>query len=365
MNEQQNHTNTLANLTQQIRDDTYDPNQGRGAAGNTEYKKIIKRFKTFVDGHSDDDRTNKLLLTPGKYFSENAVRYFYIEKENNRRCNQETAKRTRNALDRVAREEGCESIDTFTDLTQTIQVVLENLRTRSNERIQLQKDPHLKNPTNIITPKQLSAVMNNILKKNNWRESAVIWAILSNTLMRFCNSEDTTLANLYVFKDLPPQGVAFPHDGQDFEPDDDRHWIFGILISPDKLRKKNNSSSDTEMVGAYRHKQFERCLGGVLAFAVYDMLHGSDRELTFKKVPTHQNEQRLCEFKLFEIGFNGAYKQMKNETIEAFGGVWKKTTHLRYVVIGMTGGPPATTTGTSTSSSTTTTTKKKISSTTS
>lgn len=332
MNEpQQDNATILAAAAQGIREDTYDPNQGRAAGGNTEYKKIIKRFKTFVDGHSDDDRTNKLQLTPGKYFSENAVSYFYIEKENKRNCNQDTAKRTRNALDLVAKEEGCESINTFPELIKIIQAVLERLRVRSNERLKLQKDPHIKNPTNIITPKQLSAVMNNILQKNDWREKAVIWAILSNTLMRFCNSEDTTLANLYIFKDLPPQGVAFPHDGQHFEADDDKHWILGILISPDKLRKKNHSSTDTELVGAYRHKQFERCLGGVLAFAVYDMLHGSDKELTFKKLPTRTNERRLCQFKLFEIGFNGAYKAMKNETIETFGGVWKKTTHLRYV----------------------------------
>jgi len=47
------------------------------------------------------------------------------------------------------------------------------------------------------------------------------------------------------------QGITFPPDGQDFEPIDDRDWIgMGILISPDKLRRKNNSSTDTELVGA-------------------------------------------------------------------------------------------------------------------
>ena len=50
MNERQrDNANILAAAAQGIREDTYDPNQGRAAGGDsTEYKKIIKRFKTFV-----------------------------------------------------------------------------------------------------------------------------------------------------------------------------------------------------------------------------------------------------------------------------------------------------------------------------
>jgi hypothetical protein len=70
------------------------------------------------------------------------------------------------------------------------------------------------------------------------------------------------LPNIYVFKDLPPQGVTTPHDTMEWmDPQtEDAGWMLAFIIPPLDQKKKNRKVAKlkSELVGAHRHKCYYR-----------------------------------------------------------------------------------------------------------
>jgi hypothetical protein len=207
--------------------------------GNREYRKIIKKYKAWVDSYPHREELN---LQEGRYISCTAIITYYLNVESERKCNRETAERTRNALDKLAEYEDAglsplRSNINAVEVYKVIEEVLNKLDNRSNEaKKQNNKDPHLSVPTNVISQLSLSKILDDKLNSStgDWVDISVVWSVLSTTLMRWHNGDTTTLANLYVYKNLPPHGTTMPHDmfPWDDSNQNDSGWIMGILIPP-------------------------------------------------------------------------------------------------------------------------------------
>ena len=153
------------------------------------------------------------------------------------------------------------------------------------------------------------------------------------TLLRFDSSQRLTLDKLFLLKDLPPMGTETPHDGNRWEdvvePVDGR--VLGFLIPPKDQIKKNTAHMErkTEAVGAYRHKRFERCMIGIVAFSLLDRLDKND--ISFLRVDLVPNNMiHWTKMKLFDLDYTNAHKNYKKMLEDAGVGKWAKVTHMRY-----------------------------------
>ena len=311
--------------------------QTNGEPTNALYKRCQKKFRGFVD--SFDDR---LGLTPGKYISEKSVRTFYLFDQKERKCNRDTAMKTVYALNQMSSQEGSDLGDdlmtsSVKETITTILKVIENASVdRSNNCI---KDVHESNPTNIIKQEDISKVMWTRLKRAaNWVDLIVVWGITSVTLLRFDSSQRLTLDKLFLLKDLPPMGTETPHDGNQWEdvvePVDGR--VLGFLIPPKDQIKKNTAHMErkTEAVGAYRHKRFERCMIGIVAFSLLDRLDKND--ISFLRVDlVPDNMTHWTKVKLFDLDYSKAHKNYQKMLEDAGVGKWAKVTHMRYEKMNM------------------------------
>jgi len=192
-------------------------------------------------------------------------------------------------------------------------------------------------PTNVISQLSLSKILDDKLNSSagDWVDISVVWTILSTTLMRWHNGETTTLANLYVYKNLPPHGTTMPHDTFPWDEDSNKNdfgWIMGILIPPWQQIKKNQriSKMKTELVGAYRHKRSEeRCVCGLIAFLLYEHLNAS-YNISFLKNPP-PGHTYWADIKLFKLKYSATNHAMGRDMKESDVPEWSKKTHLRYV----------------------------------
>lgn len=304
--------------------------------GNREYKKIIKKYKSWVDSYPSRD---ELDLVEGNYISCTALITYYLNVESKRNCNRETAERTRNALDKLAEYEGAglsplRTNENATKVYEVMEEVLEGLEKKSAAtKKEMNKDPHLCIPTKVISQFSLSKILDDQLNSGagDWVDVSVVWSVLSTTLMRWHNGDTTTLANLYVYKNLPPHGTTMPHDtfSWDDQNQNDSGWIMSILIPPWQQIKKNQkiSKMKTELVGAYRHKRSERCVCGLIAFLLYEHLNSTYNISFLQNPPT--GHVFWADVKLFKLKYSATNQAMGRNMKESDVPEWAKKTHLR------------------------------------
>jgi hypothetical protein len=145
---------------------------------------------------------------------------------------------------------------------------------------------------------------------------------------------------LFLINDLPSWGIKTPFDGEDRShpgqskagKGNDR--MFGILCPPSDQRKKNKSSGSlkTKGVGVYRHKRFERCTSGMLAFGLPQKFELNRGRKSFKKREILEGNQIFWrDYKLFDLShvtvFDQYHKMLEDAGVEK----WLKTTHVRKV----------------------------------
>ena len=117
------------------------------------------------------------------------------------------------------------------------------------ENREQEKDPHEKNPFNIISQENISKVMFNKLRTGQaWEDVVVCWSITTTTLLRFDQAQVVTLDKLFLSQDLPPWGIETPFDGEEWNKiannrqstGDER--LLAILCPPLDQRKKNKEN---------------------------------------------------------------------------------------------------------------------------
>ena len=344
-----NHYNSKNTMTSEQQNDLNDITRRRLAAGcsteldgtvggNRSYNTQIATYKKYIDNRLLHGGARPFHLQPTKYINKTALETYFLDRVSARNCNANTAKQTVNALDKLVQFEGILALYPLSEtMASTIQAVFGTLNKRKAEKIMaISADPHKHIPVKILAPWDLSAIMEDILASSSqgdttWKDRGIVWSLLSNTMMRWNNGAKTTLACLYVYKKLPPAGVLTPHDTFAWEDPtkDDRHWMMSIIIPPRDQIKKNDSISDrkSELVAAYRHKRYERCIAGLIAFKLYEDLNGVIN-ISFMTQPP-AGHIFWANMRLFQETYMTTYRGMQRDQRNAAVEEGRKKTHLR------------------------------------
>lgn len=313
---------------------------------NNCYAGIEKKFKNYVDQHRNNPEF-PFQLPPDKYVNKFSVESFYLQVEKTRIVKFETMKNTCKAIDHLSDREGSPlapqtNIREHPHTKQVVNQVMDYVRVQYKQKLdshEQEKDPHEKNPFNIISQENISKVMFNKLRTGQaWEDVVVCWSITTTTLLRFDQAQVVTLDKLFLSQDLPPWGIETPFDGEEWNEiannrestGDER--LLAILCPPLDQRKKNkeNDSLKTEGVGAFRHKRFERCPHGILAFSLIQKFHNLRQRISFKKREhTPANKIHWRDVKLFDLSYNTAWDQYNKMMEDAGVAKWLKTTHMR------------------------------------
>ena len=203
---------------------------------------------------------------------------------------------------------------------------------------QAEADPHLTNPLNVINQESISKVMmTRLMNGEQWADLVTIWAITTVMLLRFQSTVMLTLNKLFICEDRPPCGVKTPHDTQAWE--DVHSKVDGRILSflvPGADQQKRNQAHQlrqTEAVGCYRHKRFERDPSGIIGFVLLKLFNdsnGTPQTISFlAKAFVPPPRQYWGSVNLFSMSYRVANTQYKRMMDEAGVGHWGKVTHMR------------------------------------
>ena len=310
---------------------------------NRTYEAEENKFKAWVDRN----RANYAFgLTAGHYVSKNSVETYYLQEQSKRLVQPKTLARTCKAIDHLSDREAS-PLSPNTDIREGItgrvvkQVIVAAKKKYDDKVEEEEKDPHENNPFNVISQENISKVMMTKLRQGkDWEDAIICWAVTTTTLLRFDSAAAVTLDKLFLIEDLPPWGIETPFDGEEWKFASEKKEEFGdgrmlgILCPPLDQRKKNKTrgSLKTEGVGAYRHKRFERCPSGMIAFGLLQKIELNRGRISFKKRGSIGIGQLFWrDFKLFDLSYGTAYDQYNKMLEDAGVEKWLKTTHMRKV----------------------------------
>jgi hypothetical protein len=306
---------------------------------NLRYRKEIKKYKTWVD-------TNRatLDLHESKYTNTTALKKYWQGEVIKRRCVAETAKQVRQALDQqLTRWEGTDDIYPMMqhpELEPVITQVFDALDDRAKDIIIAKDaDPHDDVPVKTLNSFDLQRVLHKLLKAEDgncdWKNRGLVWSLLSNTMLRWNSGAILRLPNIYVFKDLPPQGVTTPHDTMEWmDPQkEDAGWMLAFIIPPLDQKKKNQKVAKlkSEMVGAYRHKCYYRCVVGLMAMKLLEDLN-TVLKISFLDEPPH-GHKFWGDVHLFDDSYINTNRGMKEDMLKVDVEGGREVTHLRKCAI--------------------------------
>lgn len=305
---------------------------------NPKYRNEIKKYKTWVD-------TNRTILDlhEGKYTNTIALKKYWQEEVIKRKCSGETAKQVRQALDQLLVWEGADDIHPMMqhhELEPVIKMVLEALDNRAKDKIIAKDaDPHDDIPVKTLNSFDLQRVMFKLLKaedgNSDWKNRGLVWSLLSNTMLRWNSGAILRLPNIYVFKDLPPHGVTTPHDTMEWmDPQtEDAGWNLAFIIPPLDQKKKNKKVTKlkSEMVGAYRHKCYYRCVVGLMAMKLLEDLN-TVLKISFLNEPPH-GHRFWGDVHLFDESYINTNRGMKEDMLKVDVEGGREVTHLRKCAI--------------------------------
>lgn len=313
---------------------------------NRYYNSCIDMYKKWVDRPP----TKRALfgLAENEYLNATAINTYFIEVQSRREVQSRAVKKVLYALNMFVKQEGMTSLlgsvpssgKYFSMINGPCQKAIESSLTRvkrnNKEKVKAKKScPQEKLPTAVISYENISRILLGILDKGNssWADTASTLAVCSITLMRFENVKKVTLNNLVVLDQYPPTGIRTPHDTEDWTHEKEKcdGRVLGIVIPRTDQIKKNTSVENlkAEIVGGYRHKRYERCYHGIVAFVIFEKLqdHLNISFASEDNVPqgkTYWGTIQLCHYK-----YDAAYKAIKSAREVAQVKKWLKETHMR------------------------------------
>ena len=314
--------------------------ESNGTIGtNRSFQSRIRTYKTWVDRNRDILELN---LPNGSYTNIKALQKYWLNSISQNKCNSEIAKQVRQALDQLVVWEGTgfAPMMDHPEIGPTIQIVFDALDAKAVTRIkEADADPHDDVPVKTINPYDLHLIMSNLLKNeegdSSWKDRGIVWSLLSNTMLRWKSGDCLRLPNLYVFKNLPPRGIKTPHDTEPWgDPmSDDSGWMLTFIVPPVDQRKKNQKISKlkTEVVGAYRHKTFLRCVVGIIGFKLFEDLNSVVNISLWDDTPP--GTVFWGDVHLFPKGYLATNMGMKKDKKDAGVEGGKEVTHLRKCAI--------------------------------
>ena len=305
------------------------------AKGNRTYKTETQKYQAWVD--SFRNRGGDLNIpVASNYVSKDAIETYFTQVQIHRKCKRSTAEKTCLALNKLVTLEESDLGDIRTGETgKVVNSILDHISHEYERKAAGTKTcPHESKPTDIIEQMEISKVLSRLLGRHdqNWADTAVAFAITTQTLLRFDNAGKLTLSKLYILNSLPPYGTETPHDSdgwEDVQSEVDGR-ILGCIIPPSDQIKKNNNHQNrmSEVTGGYRHKRCERCYIGIMAFILLQKLNDGNRQISFDAIAPDGMEH-WSNVRLFDICYSAANKSFKTALEKAGVGEWLKVTHLR------------------------------------
>ena len=311
---------------------------------NRTYVSEEKRFITWIKNYPDIPSLR--IPPPGfpaKTISAHSINTYYLESMKLRDCTRGYAEKVHLALNKLAiREESTLAPDLLKhpDTAQVLQEVLTHIDNKWIERKKAEEhtcDPHDDNPTAIIDQEKISRVLTTKLaRQSGWLDSAVVWSVTSVAAARFNSVQRLRTGKMVLIENLPPSGIKTPHDGRSWDKvkkiGDTR--MIGFLIPPyDQIKRRQGGNkrqqANTECIGAYRHKRFERCVAGICAFRLLEKMNQIN--VSFLEGDAPDGYIKWNQIPLFENSYRTVNTSFKEAMAEAGVTAWAKVTHMRKV----------------------------------
>jgi hypothetical protein len=178
-------------------------------------------------------------------------------------------------------------------------------------------DPHKNLPNDMLTASDIERLLRCALESKNWMDLTFSWNLCEHTFLRADSSRKLELGDLFIDKTHGP-----------FDTGLNASFLTFIL----RKKKHKERADNIRVVGAWRNKNFLRCVTGMTAMNLFVRLH-NDMDLHFYRArgdarPSWQERRLIVNW---EMGKNGekshssAYEALYKKCDVS----WAKVTHLQ------------------------------------
>lgn len=275
------------------------------------YLREWNKFKQFVD----QERLRGQLPQGDRYLSRDAVDLYFAEVVAHRdRITPGTARRAVSSLQFFSKhEEHVNGVSSFVVESDHVTRSLDAQKRRyfefaANEAI---VEPHHNLPTDVLGDAEHEKVLHQIFSRfANWMDLSLSWTACTSTYVRGQSLRKAKLMDLRLDSSHKRGGSG------------DSRIVSLVLRGGTQKNKKDK----TRVVGAYRHRNYMRCMTGILALTLLFRLH-FNRDIDFYRVgeTSKWRGQNLITGWKDQKSHEAAYRAL----LFAADVTWSKITHLR------------------------------------
>lgn len=219
---------------------------------DTTYERNWKKFTTFID----KERENGNVPPGDKYLTRENVDLYFSETICDYIVTPDTARRVVSALQWHAnfREYGKGVFDVDSPaVKQALEAQKVNYGATLAKKI---RDPHEKLPTDVMTDEEYMRAFDAILKRNEWEDLLLAWAICDQTYLRYGSYRVLTFDDICLDLAHGPKNDTGPGNKA----------MLSLILRPGGLHK--DRFKYTKVVGNWRHREYIRCSTGALAMSL-------------------------------------------------------------------------------------------------
>ena len=281
------------------------------------YEREWRKFKAFVDAERDGQGNR--LPQGDKYLTRNAVDlYFSTVIAHRTTVMPESARRVVSSLQFFAKnKEFIDGDEEFVVDSHTVSRSLGAQKQRYFEHIATQElsEPHANLPTNVLNDEEHERVLNEIFTNcsQNWQDLAFSWTLCTQSYVR------NDSARKFMYCDLVLDTAHGPEKRGELAK------ILSIVLRQGRHKYKQDK---TRIVGGWRHRNYLRCMTGMLGMCLLVNLH-SNRDLDFYMDVDTPGSAKWRKLRLLSWTSQKSADAAYRSVLKATGVSWGKVTHLR------------------------------------
>lgn len=294
----------------------------------------IKKYKQWVDGQRAANA-----LTDGKYLTRNNVDLYFVEVQSDRLVTVNTGRRVVSALQHFADTvEYAGDADGFrVESSTVVRMLAIQKQKKTKHELETSKDHHVKLPVKNLTWMEKSKIVRYVLESNKifWSDFTTTWNACNAMFCRVDTMKKMKINDIYINRNHSvgalKQDNEYPFD----------HQMINLILRPHIHKER---SSDTHVIGAYRHRDPYMCFTGSVAMNLFVLLNTEifnfyDCDSNIEK--NIRTEKDRCKSKSYvepnwsktdlirKWKSDHATRDSYTQALKACNVEWEKVTHLR------------------------------------